>query len=99
MIALIIILNCVVLVNTILAVEEGPITIYTKGYFKRIIRNNGIVIKTAHAVYEENGIEYPVYCLNRELHGVGDYTMCYTIIFNYPFKSTVYPSIGSSKLI
>ena len=76
---LIIILNFIILANVVQAVEEGDIKIYTKGYFKRIIRNNGIVIKTAHAVYEENGKEYPVYCLNRELHGVGDYIETYNV--------------------
>ena len=101
-IILIMILNFAILVNTVQAVKAGPIQIYTKGYFNRIIRNNGIVIKTAHAVYEENGKEYPVYCLNRELHGVGDYIATYdvenqgkltdlglwrVIINGYPYKS------------
>ena len=99
---LITILNFAVLINTVQAVEGGQINIYTKGYFKRIIRNNGIVIKTAHAVYKENGKEYPVYCLNRELHGVGDYIATYdvtnqgkitdlglwrVIINGYPYKT------------
>lgn len=101
-ILLISILNFVILANTVQAVEGEQIKIYTKGYFKRIIRNNGIVIKTAHAVYEKNGKEYPVYCLNRELHGVGDYIATYdvtdqgkitdlglwrVIINGYPYKS------------
>ena len=41
---LIIILNFVVLLNTVQAVENGTINIYTKGYFKRVIKNNGIVL-------------------------------------------------------
>ena len=99
---LIIILNFAILVNTVQAVDGGSINIYTKGYFKRIIRYNGIVVKTAHAVYEENGKEYPVYCLNKDLHGVGDYIATYdvtnqgkitdlnlwrVIINGYPYKS------------
>lgn len=72
--------NIGLLINTVQAVEEGgQITIYTKGYFDRIIKNDGIVIKTAHAVYQENGKEYPVYCLDRELHGVGDYIATYDV--------------------
>ena len=59
---LVIVANIGILVNTVQAVENGEqITIYSKGYFNRVIRNNGIVIKTAHAVYQENGKEYPVY--------------------------------------
>ena len=64
------IINIMLLVNTVQAVEKGgQITIYTKGYFDRIIKKDQTIVKTAHAVYQENGKEYPVYCLNRELHG------------------------------
>lgn len=99
---LIIILNFMLLINTVQAVEQGQINIYTKGEFKRIIRYNGIVVKTAHAVYQENGIEYPAYCLNKDLHGVGEnistYDVTYqgkitdeglwkVIINGYPYKS------------
>ena len=76
----IVIVNIALLINTVQAVEEGrQVTIYTKGYFDRIIKKDGIIIKTAHAVYQENGKEYPVYCLNRELHGVGDYIATYDV--------------------
>ena len=100
---LVIVANIGILVNTVQAVENGEqITIYSKGYFNRVIRNNGIAIKTAHAVYQENGKEYPVYCLNRELHGVGEYITTYdvkdqgkiedlglwrVVINGYPYKS------------
>ena len=100
---LVIVANIGILVNTVQAVENGEqIAIYSKGYFNRVIRNNGIVIKTAHAVYQENGKEYPVYCLNRELHGVGEYIATYdvkdqgkiedlglwrVVINGYPYKS------------
>ncbi len=69
----IIVANFMVLINTVQAVENGEeITIYSKGYFNKIIQKSGIAIKTTHAVYQENGKEYPVYCLNRELPGVGE---------------------------
>lgn len=95
--------NIALLINTVQAVEEGgQITIYTKGYFDRIIKKDEIIVKTAHAVYQENGKEYPVYCLDRELHGVGDYIATYdvanqgkltdlglwrVIINGYPYKT------------
>ena len=95
--------NIMLLVNTVQAVEKGgQITIYTKGYFDRIIKKDQIIVKTAHAVYKENEKEYPVYCLNRELHGVGDYIAKYdvenqekikdlglwrVIINGYPYKT------------
>lgn len=100
---LISIINIILLINTVQAVEKGgQITIYTKGYFDRIIKKDQIIVKTAHAVYQENGKEYPVYCLNRELHGVGDYIAKYdvenqekikdlglwrVIINGYPYKT------------
>ncbi|MBQ2836215.1 MAG: Cys-Gln thioester bond-forming surface protein [Clostridia bacterium] len=99
---LIMILNFILLINTVQAVEQGQINIYTKGEFKRIIRYNGIVVKTAHAVYQDNGIEYPAYCLNKDLHGVGEHIATYdvtyqgkitdvnlwkVIINGYPYKS------------
>ena len=101
-ILLIIILNSVILINTVQAVEGEQIKIYTKGEFKRIIRFNGIVVKTANAVYEKNGQEYPAYCLNKDLHGVGENIATYdvteqgkitdlglwkVIINGYPYKT------------
>lgn len=101
-ILLITILNLALLINTVQAVEQGQINIYTKGEFKRIIKYNGIVVKTANAVYNENGKEYPAYCLNKDLHGVGEYIATYdvtyqgkitdvnlwrVIINGYPYKS------------
>ena len=102
-IVLIAILNFVILANAVQAVENGgQIKIYTKGEFKRIIKYNGIVVKTAHAVYEEKGQEYPVYCLNKDVHGVGEYIATYdvtmqgkitdlqlwrVIINGYPYKT------------
>lgn len=99
---IIMILNSAVLVNAVQAVEGGQITVYTKGEFKRIITYNGIAVKTTHAVYQENGQEYPVYCLNRDLQGVGEEIATYdvtnqgkikdlglwrVIVNGYPYKS------------
>ena len=54
--AVVIIANFILLVNTVQAVEKGEeITIYSKGYFNRIIQKSGVAIKTTHAVYQENG--------------------------------------------
>ncbi len=80
-ILLIMILNCMLLVSTVQAVEHGQINIYTKGEFKRIIRFNGIIVKTAHAVYQHNGIEYPAYCLNKDVHGVGEHIATYDVTY------------------
>ena len=96
------VLNFAILANTVQAVDKQQISIYTKGNFNRIIKYNGMLVKTAHAVYEENGVEYPAYCLDVELQGVGDKIATYettnqgkitdvglwrVIINGYPYKS------------
>lgn len=76
----VVIFNIALLVNTVQAVENGEkITIYSKGYFDRIIKKDQIIVKTTHAVYQKDGKEYPVYCLDRELHGVGEYIAQYDV--------------------
>ena len=76
----ILITNMALLINTVQAVENGEkITVYTKGQFERIIKKDQTLVKTTHVVYKENGEEYPAYCLNKERHGVGDYTDSYEV--------------------
>ncbi len=65
-------MNLALLINAVQATENQQIRIYTKGNFDRIIKYNNMLVKTAHAVYSQNGNEYPAYCLNVELQGVGD---------------------------
>lgn len=67
---LILISNLAILINTVQAVENNPTHIYAKSNFNKILKYNGILIKTTHVVYSENGKEYPAYCLNVELPGV-----------------------------
>lgn len=57
---------------------SGSKTIINKGecerhlqYWKESINNWSYII-CHYVVYEENGIEYPAYCLDHDLHGVGD---------------------------
>ena len=69
---IIIVLNSVMLLNIVQAVNNEVITVYKKGDFKRVIKNNGIIIRTTHAVYSKDGEEHPIYCLNKELDGVGE---------------------------
>ena len=96
------ILNIVIFSHTVQALEQQQISIYTKGNFDRFLKYNGVLIKTANAVYADNGKEYPAYCLNVELTGVGDKIAPYETINNgkitdvglwrviingYPYKS------------
>lgn len=69
-ILLIILSNFAILANTVQAVENNRVNLYAKGSLNRILKYNGILIKTTHVVYSESGKEYPAYCLNVELPGV-----------------------------
>ena len=77
--------------------------LYSKGYCKSLLINapTGGTIKVAKVFYKSNGIEYPAYCLNVELDGVGtvegysvtvdsvvDNELVRKVIINgYPYKS------------
>jgi len=76
---IIFILKFTLLSNTVKAVEGEAYTVYATGYLKRVIQKNGIVIKTTHAVYQKDGKEYPVYCLDRDLEGVGEFIATYDV--------------------
>ena len=66
--------------------DEG--FIFYKGRIKRMIISNGYNIYPLEldlgvidyiGVFDNNGKEYPAYCLNRDLHGVGDYIESYDV--------------------
>lgn len=99
---LMLISNFAILANTVQAVGNGQVSVYTTGNLSRMLRYDGMLIKTANAVYEENGNQYPAYCLNKDLKGVGETLLTYetivqekitdvglwrVIINGYPYKS------------
>lgn len=102
-ISIVIISNFAILITKVKALENNQqIEIFTTGNLSRILKFDGTLIKTAHAVYEENGKQYPVYCLDKDLQGVGDTVASYqitnegkikdiglwrVIINGYPYKS------------
>ena len=77
--------------------------LYSKGYCKSLLKNTptGGTIKVAKVFYKSDGIEYPAYCLNVELDGVGkvdgytvtvdkvvDNELVRNVMINgYPYKS------------
>lgn len=77
------------------------VEIYTKGRTEGLLNWNGTSIGCSYVVYQKDGIEYPAYCLNRELPGVGEiesYSVSVdklisnvkvwkAIINGYPYKS------------
>ena len=71
-ILIIMISNLLLLKNTVRALENNQITLQYIGQFNRILKYNGIPIKTSHVVSEQEGGRYPAYCLNVELPGVDE---------------------------
>ena len=74
--------------------------IYANRKTDGLLRWNGIGIHTYVAVYKQDGVEYPAYCLNRDLPGVetgpqnvdvnsliSDVMVWRAIINGYPYKS------------
>ena len=75
--------------------------IYANKKTDGLLRWNGLGIHTHMAVYNKNGVEYPAYCLNRELPGVeigfsqtvdvsklvSDVMVWRAIINGYPYKT------------
>lgn len=75
--------------------------LYSKGSYGNMLRYNGVEILTTFVVYQKNGVEYPAYCLDANMPGVGEkgsYTasvenllndvMLWRVITNgYPYKT------------
>lgn len=96
-VAIIMISNCALLVNTVKAVD---VEVYAKETFDKIIKFNGRLVNTIYIVHQENGIEYPAYCLNVDLPGaeegaynttnegkITDVGLWRVIINGYPYKT------------
>ena len=56
----------------IYSLANQEVTIQYKEDCGSLIKRNGIAIKVSYAVFNNNGIESPVYCLNKEKPGVGE---------------------------
>lgn len=99
-----IVIIMVMLVGTTVSTAAIPISsadLYAKGQTEKLLKFNGMEVGTTIVKYLNNGVEYPAYCLNRELPGVGElpgYTVSVNemisnvkvwraIINGYPYKS------------
>ena len=98
---IILISNFLILGNTVHALENQQISLQYLGQFNKILKYNGIPIKTSHVVSNSNGQQYPAYCLNIDLPGVEennqyhveqigkitDLGLWRVIINGYPYKT------------
>lgn len=97
---IILISNFSLLANTINAVDAIEVEVYAKETFDKVIKFNEIPVNTIYIVHQENGIEYPAYCLNVNLAGaeegayntinqgkITDIGLWRVIINGYPYKT------------
>ena len=86
--------------NQVFAFDIGQKQLLCKGVCETLLTFHGIPIKTSFILYEENGIQYPAYCLDRNLPGaeqgsyivngaskLQDVNVWRAIINGYPYKS------------
>lgn len=107
-IAIIMMSNFYLLANTVKAVDQ-EVQVYAKETFDKIIKFNGVLVNTIYIVHNQNGIEYPAYCLNVDLPGaedgpyntinegkITDIGLWRVIINGYPYKT--FEELGVANL-
>lgn len=50
----------------------NKVNLYDKGECGQLLKKNGVIIRTTFVVYQNQGKEYPAYCLEKEKPGVGE---------------------------
>ena len=107
-IAIIMMSNFYLLANTVKSVDQ-EVQVYAKETFDKIIKFNGVLVNTIYIVHNQNGIEYPAYCLNVDLPGaedgpyntinegkITDVGLWRVIINGYPYKT--FEELGVANL-
>ena len=97
---LLIVLISTFYINYAYAFEIKDREVYSKGECERLLTYKGIKVITSYVVYNDNGVEYPAYCLdvtkpgaetgNYILHGgskVTDVNVWRAVTNGYPYKS------------
>ena len=99
-------INIFTFVGTVGAVKLNSTDIKNGGDCGELIKYKGTIVKTYFAYYENNGKQYPAYCLDKTKHGVSD-SLAYSvsvedsihdvilwryIINGYPYKT--YQELG-----
>ena len=81
----IIILNMLLIINSVNAVNLGKINITSGGDCGRLLKYRGIEVIVYYAQYESNGVIYPAYCLDKTKQGVTD-NIQYSVSVNEAIK-------------
>ena len=54
------------------AAQTNRAVVYSKGSYGNMLRYNGVEVLTTFVVHSQNGVEYPAYCLDANMPGVGE---------------------------
>ena len=81
----ILILNILLIINSVNAVNLGKVNITSGGDCGRLLKYKGIEVIVFYAQYEANGVIYPAYCLDKTKQGVSD-TIQYPVSVNEAIK-------------
>ena len=91
----------VILIGNVNATNTWRVDLYDGGRCPNLLTYRGTTVGCVKAFYEENGVEYPAYCLARDLPGIGDVpgysvkiltsnmdSLLWRVVSNsYPYKS------------
>ena len=71
-IMLILAIDVAFVLNCVQATDEVKEHVYEIDYCEKVLKYQGIPRGSVYVVYEENGEEYPAYCVNPDKDGVGE---------------------------
>ena len=108
---LLIITNATLLINCVQAANLNSEKVYEIDYCDKVLKYKGTPRGSVYVVYEENGKQYPAYCINPERIGVGE-TDSYDVSINgyitdvilwriitngYPYKTLEQLGVANEK--
>lgn len=78
---ILLLINVLTCINVTKAATLNSANLYSKGDCGTLLKYNGTNVYTTFVVYNNNGVEYPAYCMQKELNGVGE-SGAYTVNIN-----------------
>lgn len=78
---LLVIVTILMTFNVSYAANISSANLYSKGDCGNLLKYKGITVQTTMIVYNNSGIEYPAYCIDKSLPGVGE-SGNYTVSIN-----------------
>lgn len=69
---LLIVMNSTLIINCVQAANLSNEKVYEIDYCDKVLKYRGVARGAVYVVYEDNGKQYPAYCINPERIGVGE---------------------------